>query len=63
MVSQNSVPEEDSTEDDWESRSQQSDSLSLTSLAHDQGSQNIKRDLIMVNSNCFHFFYLCPWFD
>nr|XP_011457263.1 PREDICTED: probable serine/threonine-protein kinase GCN2 isoform X1 [Fragaria vesca subsp. vesca] len=46
---ENSVPEEDSTEDDWESRSQQSDSLSLTSLAHDQGSQNIKRDLIMVH--------------
>ncbi|KAM5570160.1 eIF-2-alpha kinase GCN2 [Rosa sericea] len=46
---ESSVLEEDSTEDDWEFGSQQSDSLSFTSLAHEQGSQNVKRDLIMVH--------------
>lgn len=54
VVSQNSVLEEDSTEDDWEFGSQQSESF--TSLAHDQGSQHVKRDLIMVISCFFHFF-------
>lgn len=60
VVSQNSVLEEDSTEDDWEFGSQQSESF--TSLAHDQGSQHVKRDLIMVISCFFHvllsFLYL-----
>lgn len=51
VVSQNSVLEEDSTEDDWEFGSQQSESF--TSLAHDQGSQHVKRDLIMVISFFF----------
>ncbi|CAL8993989.1 unnamed protein product [Prunus brigantina] len=46
---ENLVLEEDSTEDDCEFGSEQSESLSFASLGHDQVSQTVKKDLIMVH--------------
>lgn len=48
MLFQNLVVKDDSTEDEWESGSEQSESLSFASLGHDQVSQDVKKDLIMV---------------
>ncbi|TQE11671.1 hypothetical protein C1H46_002707 [Malus baccata] len=46
---ENLVVKDDSTEDEWESGSEQSESLSFASLGHDQVSQDVKKDLIMVH--------------